>query len=171
MPGYLAGARFAARWERAASRLHSSCTTGSTAHQKSQVFPQPADFCGTIRMKSLHPQSRCVTCRRTPEVSSTAFDAQPPDLPPVRLMDLGFAILCSLARHPRPHIRFLFIGSRLCSTLLSGPRLAASVISSLRFAMTSLPSTCQRDFHPQAVEHARQHKKQPRFWALSGASE
>jgi len=62
-----------------------------------------------------------VTWRRSPEVSSTAFDTQPPDLPPVRLMDMGFAIIGSLARHCRPHIRFLFIGSRLCSTLLSGP--------------------------------------------------
>jgi hypothetical protein len=34
---------------------------------------------------------------------------------------MGFAIISSLARHRRPHIRFLFIGSRLCSTLLSGP--------------------------------------------------
>jgi hypothetical protein len=46
---------------------------------------------------------------------------QPPDLPPVSLMDMGFAIIGSLARHRRPHIRFLFIGSCLCSTLLSGP--------------------------------------------------
>src|SRR5262249_33564607 len=38
------------------------------------------------------------------------------------------------------------------------PRLAASVISPLRFAMTSPPSGCQRDFHPQAVEHARHTK-------------
>ena len=62
-----------------------------------------------------------MTCRRSPEVSSTAFDAQPPDLPPVSLMDMGFAISCPLARHRRPRIRFLFIGSRLCSTLLSDP--------------------------------------------------
>jgi len=62
-----------------------------------------------------------VTCRRSPEVSSTAFDAQPPDLPPVSLMDMGFAVIRPLARHRRPPIRFLFIGSRLCSTLLSGP--------------------------------------------------
>jgi len=62
-----------------------------------------------------------VTCRRSPEVSSTAFDAQPPDLPPVSLMDKGFAVSCPIARHRRPHIRFLFIGSHLCSTLLSGP--------------------------------------------------
>jgi len=62
-----------------------------------------------------------VTCHRSPEVSSTAFDAQPPDLPPVSLMDMGFAIICPLARHRRPQIRFLYIGSRLCSALLSGP--------------------------------------------------
>jgi hypothetical protein len=62
-----------------------------------------------------------VTYRRSPEVSSTAFDPQPSDLPPVRLMDMGFAVSCPLARHRGPLIRFLFIGSRLCSALLSGP--------------------------------------------------
>src|SRR5581483_3214505 len=77
-----------------------------------------------------------VTCRRSPEVSSTAFDAQPPDLPPVRLMDMGFAVHCPLARHRRPHIRFLFIGSRLCSTLLSG--LASRRVSFHLFASLSL---------------------------------
>jgi hypothetical protein len=41
--------------------------------------------------------------------------------PPVSLMDMGFAVLCPLARHRRPPIRFLFIGSHLCSALLSGP--------------------------------------------------
>ena len=35
---------------------------------------------------TLSPDS--VTCRRSPEVSSTAFDAQLPDLPPVRSMDM-----------------------------------------------------------------------------------
>src|SRR5260370_21954625 len=34
-------------------------------------------------------------------------------------MDVGFAIMCSLARHRRPQIQFLSIGSRVCSTLLS----------------------------------------------------
>jgi hypothetical protein len=43
-----------------------------------------------------------VTCNRSPEVSSTAFHAQPLDLPPVPLMDVGFAITCSLAQHRRP---------------------------------------------------------------------
>jgi len=80
-----------------------------------------ADFCDTVEVNLFLSSHDFVTCRRSPQVSSTAFDAQPPDLPPVSLMDMGFAIICSLARHPRPHIRFLFIGSRLCSTLLSGP--------------------------------------------------
>src|ERR1700676_4270871 len=62
-----------------------------------------------------------VTCRRSPEVSSTPFDTQPPDLPPVSLMDMGFVVIGLFARHCRPRIRFLFIGSHLCSALLSGP--------------------------------------------------
>jgi hypothetical protein len=79
-----------------------------------------ADFCGTVRMNRFFLSHDFVTCRRSPEVSSTAFRAQPPDLPPVRLMDMGFVVICLLARHRRPPIRFLFIGSHLCSALLSG---------------------------------------------------
>src|SRR6201993_2471850 len=96
-----------------------------------------------------------VTCRRSPAVSSTAFDAQPPGLPPVSLMDMGFAVMCPLPRHRRPRIRFLFIGSPPFSTLLFGPPPPGVVFFPLRFAMTSPPSGCQRDFHPRAVEHAR----------------
>jgi len=44
-----------------------------------------------------------VTCGGSPEVSSTAFYAQPPDLPPVCLVETGFAVLCQLAPHRRPH--------------------------------------------------------------------
>ncbi len=80
-----------------------------------------ADFCSKVRMNHFTLSHDSVTCRRSPEVSSTAFDTQPPDLPPVSLMDMGFAIIGPLARHRRPPIRFLFIGSRLCSALLSGP--------------------------------------------------
>src|SRR5271170_5387574 len=37
-------------------------------------------------------------------------------------MDLDFATSCPLVRPALPHIRFLFVGSRLCSTLPSdGP--------------------------------------------------
>src|SRR5208283_1660439 len=60
-------------------------------------------------------------------------------------------------------IRFLFIGSRLCSTLLSDPRLATTP---LRFAITSPPSGCEEDSHPQAVEHARHTEKADGFCAV-----
>ncbi len=47
---------------------------------------------------------------RCPEVSSTAFDAQLPDLQPVPLMDTDFAVTCPLVWHRMPQIRFLYIG-------------------------------------------------------------
>jgi hypothetical protein len=62
-------------------------------------------------------------------------DAQPPDLHPVLLMDMGFAIHCPLARHCLPPIQFLSIGSRFCSALLAA--------TPLRFAITSPPSGCE----------------------------
>jgi len=34
-------------------------------------------------------------------------------------MDTDFAVNCPLVRHRMPQIRFLYIGSRLCSALLS----------------------------------------------------
>jgi hypothetical protein len=52
------------------------------------------------------------TCCGSPEVSSTAFRAQLPDLPPVLLVDVDFAIIGSLILHVGLFIRFLFIGSR-----------------------------------------------------------
>src|SRR5262252_4699659 len=110
-----------------------------------------------VRVNRFPLSHEFVTCRRSPEVSSTAFDAQPPDLPPVRWMDMGFAVMCSLARPRRPLIRFLFIGSLLHASFR--PRLAASVISPLRFAITSRPSRCEEDFHLPAVEHAWPHQK------------
>ena len=80
-----------------------------------------ADFCRPVRIdhSTLSPESE--TNGRSPEVSSTAFRAQPSDLQPVPLMDRGFAVSCPLARHRMPRIRFLYIGSHVCSTLLSDP--------------------------------------------------
>src|SRR2546429_4886930 len=42
--------------------------------------PFADDFLRHGQSESLHPQSHFVTCRRSPEVSSTAFNAQPPGL-------------------------------------------------------------------------------------------
>ena len=61
------------------------------------------------------------TSSRSPEVNSTAFNAPPPDLQPAPLMDMGFVVMCQLARRRMPLIRFLYIGSHVCSTLLSDP--------------------------------------------------
>src|ERR1039457_6802933 len=80
-----------------------------------------ADFCRPVRTDPsiLSPDSR--TNGRSPEVSSTAFRTQPPNLQPVPLMDMGFAVIGQLARHRMPQIRFLYIGSHVCSALLSDP--------------------------------------------------
>ena len=79
-----------------------------------------ADFCCEIKTPC-GAFSHFVTRNRSPEVSSTAFRTQPPNLQPVPLMDMGFAVIGQLARHRMPQIRFLYIGSYVCSTLLSDP--------------------------------------------------
>src|SRR5438876_9834710 len=79
-------------------------------------------------------------------------------------MDMGFANIGPLARHRRPPIRFLFIGSRLCSALLSCPASGRVLFCPLRFAITSPPSDCEEDFHLQAVKHARHTMKRPRVF-------
>src|SRR6184192_4359165 len=57
--------------------------------------------------------------------------------------------------HRRPPIRFLFIGSRLCSALLSGPASRRVLFHPLRLANPSPPSGWVEDLHLLAVEHAR----------------
>src|SRR4029077_2626063 len=67
------------------------------------------------------PQSRR-TRRRSLGVSPTAFIAHPPALQFWPLMDMDFATSCPLVRPALRHIRFLLVGSLLCSTLPSdGP--------------------------------------------------
>ena len=78
-----------------------------------------ADFSQAIRdpHESLSPYSG--TPVRSPGVSSSAFSAQPLDLHSEPLMDMGLSVISPLARLGMPCIQFLFVGSRLCSTLLS----------------------------------------------------
>jgi hypothetical protein len=115
-----------------------------------------ADFCHAVRTPLDVLSHDSVTHSRSPAISSTAFLARPPNLPPVPLMDMGFAITCSLARHRRP-LHPVLVHRPACLLHASfRPRLATTP---LRFAMTSPPSGCQRDFHPQAVEHARRTRK------------
>ena len=80
-----------------------------------------ADFCRPVGISCPTLSLESETNGRSPEVSSTAFRTQPPNLQPVPLMDMGFAVICPLARHRMPLIRFLYIGSYVCSTLPSDP--------------------------------------------------
>src|SRR5260370_41784397 len=71
-------------------------------------------------------------------------------------MDVGFAIMCSLARHRRPQIQFLSIGSRVCSTLLSDlpSRFGPCASLSLR-----LHQTVKRTFTSKLSNMLGTHKK------------
>src|SRR6266404_1697831 len=80
-----------------------------------------ADFCRPVRKNHFPLSLDSETNGRSPEVSSAAFRTQPPNLQPAPLMDMGFAVTCLLARRRMPLIRFLYIGSYVCSTLLSDP--------------------------------------------------
>jgi hypothetical protein len=80
-----------------------------------------ADFCGRIRVNYSTLSRESATCRRSPAISSAAFDTRPPDLPPASLIDMDFVVSCRLVRRRRPRIRFLYIGPYLCSALPSDP--------------------------------------------------
>src|SRR5438445_13721628 len=116
-----------------------------------------ADFCHRVR-NDLSPLSlEFETSSRSPEVSSTAFDAQPLDLHSVPLMDRGFAANCQLARTlPASHPVLVH---RLASLLHASfrPRLT---VRPLRFAITSPPSGCEEDVPLPAVDHARHTMKE-----------
>jgi len=89
---------------------------------------------------------------RSPEVSSTAFSTQPADLPLRPLMDQHFVAEGPLVPgRSRPHIRFLFIGPCLCSTLPPDPPRGCGPCASLPFTSIWLVE----DLHLLAVEHAR----------------
>jgi hypothetical protein len=80
------------------------------------------------------------------------FTACPPNIHAESLMDMGFVFPRTLARFRLPQIRFLYVRSQLCTALPSDP---ASRLTPLRFANTSPPSGCVKDFHLLGIEHAR----------------
>jgi hypothetical protein len=80
-----------------------------------------ADFCRTVRVDRSTLGSDSETCGRPIGVSSTAVNAQLENLQPALLKDVDFAVTGQLVRRRRPHIRFLTIGSRHCSTPPSDP--------------------------------------------------
>ena len=99
-----------------------------------------------------------VTHSRSPAISSTAFHAPPPDLPPVSLMDMGFAISCLLARHRRPHHPVL-VHRHACLLHASfRPHLA---VTPLRFATLHLHQV-GRGLSPPSCRTCTAYNKKPR---------
>jgi hypothetical protein len=84
------------------------------------------------RSRALRPaQSGVRTRRRSPEVSSTAFPARPPDLPPQPLMTTDFTIRCSLVRLGRPRYPVLVHRAAVLLHTSFRPRLARRPCASL----------------------------------------
>ena len=90
-----------------------------------------ADFRAAVRKPHDPLSPRSGTRRGPPEVSSAAFPAHPPNLQRRPLMDMDFAVACLLVRTTLPRIRFLSIGSRVCSALPSDPALRRRPCASL----------------------------------------
>jgi len=136
----------------------SNSPTASAGHPASQAFtrfifsrtPQARKSQGRCQPSLLKLQGLMRPYRIFPCISfaSPKQDWLDPDWA-IPVIGIGGVVTHS------PPIRFWFIGSRLCSTLLSRPRLAASVISPSRFPNPSPPSSWVEDLHLQAVEHVR----------------
>jgi hypothetical protein len=117
-----------------------------------------ADFCRTIRVgyPTLSPGFRDVRQisrdkpdrlqRATAEFTTSALD--------------GYGLRGHLPARPAPYASYPVLVHRLASLLHASfrPRLATTP---LRFAITSPPSGCEGDLHPQAVKHARRTRKSP----------
>src|SRR5664279_5690855 len=120
-----------------------------------------ADFCCEIRAPCDALSHDFATHSRSPEVSSTAFRTQPPDLQPVPLMDMDFAITCPLGRHRMLQIRFLYIGSYVCSTLLSDPPSPERPCASLSLR---LHQVVKGTFTPELSNMLGTQERAGRFW-------
>ena len=107
-----------------------------------------ADFCRMVRKIHISLSRDFATYGSSPEVSTTAFSAQPPDLRLTPWMDMDFAIIRSLVRR-----------SRLISGFCSSARaFARRFLQTFPGPCASLPFTSIRlgeDFHFQALAHAR----------------
>ena len=76
---------------------------------------------------------------RSPQVRGVAFPAQPPDLPRLPLVARASRLLARSPWSAPPPIRFLFVGSRFRSPLLSALPRGHSPCGSLGVAATSFP--------------------------------
>ena len=87
----------------------------------SPLASRPLDFCCEIKAPCGAFSHDFATPSRSPEVSSTAFRTQTPNLQPEPLINTAFAVIGQIAQRRLPQIRFLYIGSYVCSTLPPNP--------------------------------------------------
>ena len=80
-------------------------------------------------------------------------------------MDTDFAVICPLVRHRMPQIQFLYISSRLCSTLLSGPASQRVLFHPCASLSLHVHYVVKRTFTSKRSNIARHAKKTP---ALAG---
>jgi hypothetical protein len=136
-------------------------------------FPPPASFqCSGLQRNSFRLLCRLLTSPSrsrslrpaqsglpdTPEISRGKFDrlpCTPAGLPPQPLMTVDFAIIGSLVRLGRPLYPVLVHRAAGLLHASFRPHLA---MTPLRFTNPSPPSGWVKDFHLQAVEHARHTK-------------
>jgi hypothetical protein len=93
-----------------------TCDHGSGLHLlKTKATMPSADFCYAIKTPCGEFSRKSATHSRSPEVSSTAFRAQPPDLQPAPLMDMGFG--SHLPARPPPYASYPVLVHRLALLL------------------------------------------------------
>ena len=123
-------------------------TRGSSPRAKGLPATMPsADFCGAVAGPCEPASPDCETRRRSPEVSSTAFAAHPPNLLPRPLMIWTSRFPARSSALTSLVIRFLSIGSRLCSTLPSDPAsrrrpCASLILRSIKLDRGLAPPSC-----------------------------
>lgn len=131
-------------------RSHQPFTGTVQAFMTGVTHTPSADFCRPAGMNRFTLSPVSGTNDRPPEVNSTAFRTQPPDLQPVPWMDMDFVVNCQLVRPRMPLIRFLYIGS---------------YVRAPRFFQTpphdDAPSGGQGDFHPQLSNMPGTQQKAP----------
>ena len=103
------------------------------------LTPAPRSETSRSLQSRMRPGQRC----RPPVISPAAFDARPSDIRAALLTEMAFAKPGSLGQCSSPHIRFLFIGPRLCSPLPSDDASRRRPCGSLTFTSVRLVE----DFH------------------------
>ena len=111
-----------------------------------------ADFCCEIKAPYDTLSHDSATHSRSPEVSRDRLLYATAEFTTSALD--GYGLRCQWPTRPAPYASDPILIHRLVR-LLHAPFRPHLTATPLRFAMTSPPSGCQKDFHLQAVEHAR----------------